>query len=101
MSDDIILDDDVEVTNSNVGKRAYFIYPHLPPEQTFSFSSTIENIGINHDRQLKNHTEVTILSDGEPARHPLFGSLIVVKVMSMESMWVPIVSLVIIDDNKD
>jgi hypothetical protein len=98
MSEDLTLDDDVELSSSNIGKRAYFIYPHEPPDRVFTFSSTIENIGIGHDRQMKNHTEVTIISDSESAFHPNMGPLVVIKVMSTESMWVPITSLVIIDD---
>lgn len=100
MSEDLTLDDDVELSNSNIGKRAYFIYPHEHPDRVFTFSSTIENIGVNHDRLMKNHTEVTVLSDSEAAFHPNLGPLVVIKVMSTESMWVPITSLVIIDDDK-
>jgi len=95
---DIVLDDDVELSNSDIGKRAYFLYTHESPNAWFTFSSTIENIGIQHDRQLKNHTEVMILSDKQPAHHPRFGPLTVIKIMSMDCMWVPVNSLVIIND---
>lgn len=101
MTDVIDADDDIEVDHLNTGRRAYFIQPWSAPDAVLNFSSTIENIGIHFDRSLRNHTEVMIISEEADAFHPTVGPMRVIKVLHMDAMWIPIVSLVIIKDIKD
>jgi hypothetical protein len=86
------------IAKNNIGKRALFAHTITPNGKIYSFSSTIENIGIVFDRSLANYTEVIIFSDECAAYHPLFGHLYVMKVFHLDTMWIPNVSLHIIDE---
>ncbi len=51
-----------------------------PEDMMFNFASNKEDIGTNHDCELKNNTKISVLSDVEDAYHPLLGELSVVLV---------------------
>jgi hypothetical protein len=75
--------------NSNIGKRAAFLNPYKDPERVFSFSSTLDKIGFDWDRQLKNNTNVIILSDPVELNREPYGVISVTKISAEgEEIWV-------------
>lgn len=89
MTTDTIIRQETDIYNGSIGKRYLFWNRYHPDDQVFTFSSSIENIGIDHDRALKNKTIVLVLSEPEQAYHPKVGNLMVVKAMADKSMWLP------------
>ena len=98
MTDQLLdLENDIDLDDTEIGKKYLFWLSGYPDNIFFSFSSTLENIGINHDCSLKNKTEVLVLSDPMEASHPKMGPLLVNKIMAHTIMWVATVSLHIIE----
>jgi hypothetical protein len=97
---DTVLDNDISLDHSEIGKRFLFWEPVFPDDAVVSFSSTLENIGVleKHDRRLKNKTEVIALSDPTEARHATKGPILVTKIMAHDIMWVHTWSLRWIDE---
>lgn len=76
------------VVKSNIGKRGIFLFPDTELGKTFSLSSTLEKVGVEWDRKLKNNTEVVILSDPMEVKRKRYGTLSVVKISANdEEMW--------------
>lgn len=88
---DTIIETDFTLDESEIGRKYLFRNESFPPGTPLGFSSTIENIGIveKHDCQLKNNTIVIALSDPTEAKHATRGPLLVTKVLSTQTMWVP------------
>lgn len=99
MSDTIDdIKDDIDIENSNIGLRAYFINPYGKIDEVWRFASELHMIGHEWDRELKNHTEVLVVSESVTVNHPLRGKLPVIKIMHKDSMWIPTELLVIIKE---
>src|SRR5271165_1371079 len=94
IDNDIHLDDDDET-----GKFYLFWNPDGTDDRVYSFSSTLENIGISHDRSLKNKTKVLVLGEPIEAVHPIVGPLLVSKVMAHQIMFVGFMTLHVIEKN--
>jgi hypothetical protein len=89
LKDEITIDDDIDFdSESNVGKEYIFYNPHGHPNEMYSFSSAIEDIGLVQDRVLENNTKVMLLSDPEKIHHSKYGDIVVAKVFYYEGMWV-------------
>jgi hypothetical protein len=86
--DNIDLDKEVDLEDTEIGRRFLFWNENYPDDKVFSFSSTLENIGIKHDCDLKNKTEVMALSDPTEAYHPAMGPILVTKILAHKIMWV-------------
>ena len=77
-----------KIIPSNIGKEYLFYIAVFPDDKIFTFSSSICEIGITHDCELKNNTKVLVLSGSIAAYHPIFGELKVTRVMSDKVFWV-------------
>ena len=94
------IDNDIDLDDSDIGRFYMFWNPDHPEGQMYSFSSTLENIGVlgKHDRWMKNKTKVLVLSDPVEAHHPTMGPILVSRVMADEAMWVGTYTLHLIND---
>ena len=100
MTQDLLdIEDDIDSDDSDVGKRYLFWRSDRPDEETFSFSSTLENIGVleKHDCSLKNKTEVLVLGDPTDANHLTLGPILVSRALAHKCMWLPTNCLVPIE----
>lgn len=75
-----------------------FLRPTDPIEKSFSFSSSIEKIGIEWDVDIRNGSYVSIISDVISINHPKYGTLSLIKVKAdvatdfhtiIKEFWVP------------
>jgi hypothetical protein len=97
MSFEELLDDQIdEITDdTNVGKWMIFVVPNHPAETMFNFSSDIDQIGIDWDCQLQNHTKVWVVSEPTTIYREQYGkSLTVSRIVAHEAMWVQTANLV-------
>jgi hypothetical protein len=101
MTDQLMdLENNIDLDDTEIGKKYLFWVPNAPDNAFLSFSSTLENIGImeKHDCLLKNKTEVLVLSDPTEANHASMGPILVSRIMAHTIMWVATASLHIIDE---
>jgi hypothetical protein len=96
---DPVKDNDSSLEEFETGKVFLFWHPDHSNGTVLSFSSTLNNVGVSHDRFIKNRTKVLALSEPIEAFHPTYGELLVTKILADEIMYVNTFTLHPINDN--
>lgn len=82
---------------TNIGKTAVFLQSVDSPNKMYSFSSTLEKVGVEWDCSLQNNTAVLILSDPVEVHREKYGAISLTKIRAnvatdfhtiMQEMWV-------------
>lgn len=86
------------IEDSLINKKALFFKMGVAPERVFNYSSTLDKIGKEWDRVIKNNTEVIVLSDIVELQTDKYGYMFLIEIMADESMWVLSEDLIIESD---